>query len=75
MNLLAIQKGNMAYITDLTNVPFIIKQRLMHMGICEGCHIKLRQLMPFGGPCVLEYSGQAIGIRRADAKKVLVKIK
>lgn len=74
MNLLSIEKGGTACITDLTDVPFTIKQRLMHMGVCEGCQVKVKQLLPFGGPCVLEYSGQTIGIRRADARKVMVKI-
>lgn len=72
--LLNIEKGSTAYITDLTNVPFTIKHRLMHLGICEGIPITLKQIQPFGGPCVLEYAGQSIGIRRTDAKKIKVKI-
>lgn len=72
MNLLTIKKGACACIIDLANVSPTIKQRLMHMGVCEGCHVKLQRVLPFGGPCVLEYSGQAIGIRREDAKKIVV---
>lgn len=72
-NLLTIKKGNAACITDLAEVSSTIKQRLMHLGVCEGCQIRLQQVMPFGGPCVLEYCGQTIGLRQADAKKIMVK--
>lgn len=73
MNLLTIKKGNEACIMDLTNVSPTIKQRLLHMGVCEGCHVKLQQVLPFGGPCVFECAGQTIGIRRAEAKDIMVK--
>ncbi|MDQ0214329.1 ferrous iron transport protein A [Oikeobacillus pervagus] len=72
MNILELKQGKTAYIHDIKDIHHIVKQRLLQIGVCEGSLIKMKRMMPFGGPCMIECSGQVIGIRRSDAKKILV---
>lgn len=70
--LLELLEGKAGSISDLSQVDETLKHRLLHVGVFEGCPIKLKCLMPFGGPCMVECQGQLIGIRRGDAKKIKV---
>lgn len=72
MQLLSTEKGQTVQIKDLSNVSDLTKHRLMQLGVCEGCPITLKQTLPLGGPCVLECKGQTFGIRRNDAKEIVV---
>ena len=70
--LLELLEGKAGSISDLSQVDDTSKHRLLHVGVFEGCPIKLKCLMPFGGPCMVECQGQLVGIRRCDAKKIKV---
>lgn len=72
MQLLSIEKGQTVQIKDLSNISSLTKHRLLQLGVCEGCSVTIRQVLPLGGPCVLECQGQTFGIRQADAKQIVV---
>jgi ferrous iron transport protein A len=72
MTLLELLEGKAGSIVDLSHVDETLKHRLLHVGVFEGCPIKLKCLMPFGGPCMVECQGQLLGIRRCDAEKIKV---
>jgi ferrous iron transport protein A len=73
MTLVELKEGESAYITTLEGVQQLVKKRLLHIGLDEGSFVTLRRFLPIGGPCLLECSGQMIGIRRKDARKIKVK--
>ncbi|RLQ97147.1 FeoA family protein [Falsibacillus albus] len=72
MNLTTLKKGQIGVIKDISNTTKILQDRLLHIGVCEGCPIKLERTLPFGGPCMIECGGQLIGIRRKDAEFIKV---
>lgn len=67
-----IKPGSKAKITDITQVTEVVRRRLLDMGIMEGTVVCMKRLLPFGGPCALEASGQWIGIRRREAGLIRV---
>ncbi|AKP47323.1 MULTISPECIES: FeoA family protein [Bacillus] len=73
MTLTELKEGESAYITTLEGVQQLVKKRLLHIGLDEGSYVTLHRILPIGGPCLLECSGQMIGIRRKDARKIKVK--
>ena len=46
--------------------------RLMSFGLLPGVRVKLIQVAPLGDPITIEFSGQRISLRRADASCVTV---
>ncbi|WP_433749045.1 FeoA family protein [Falsibacillus pallidus] len=74
MNLTSLKKGQIGYIKDISKTTGILQNRLLHIGVCEGCPIKLERSLPFGGPCMVECGGQMIGIRRKDAEFIKVEL-
>ncbi len=66
MNLNQIQLHKPFQIQDLTELQPFVKRRLKDMGVYEGKEVKIIRYLPFGGPCLLECSGQRLGIRRKD---------
>jgi len=73
MTLLELREGESAYITALEEVQQAVKRRLLLIGLDEGSPVTVHRYLPLGGPCLLECSGQLIGIRRKDAKGIRVK--
>ncbi|MDR7072480.1 FeoA family protein [Fictibacillus barbaricus] len=65
-------KGEKAKIVDLSSLSETVKRRLLDLGICEGSQVCLQCKMPFKGPCMLENSGQSLGIRLQDASFIRV---
>ncbi|UNL87197.1 ferrous iron transport protein A [Priestia koreensis] len=60
-------KPNVSFkIQRLSNLHPVTKRRLKDMGISEGQCVCVRRYCPFGGPCMIEASGQLIGLRRKD---------
>lgn len=66
MNLSQIQRNETFQISDLTELHPFVKRRLKDMGVYEGSEVKVIRYCLFGGPCLLECSGQRVGIRRKD---------
>ncbi len=67
-----LKKGQKAIIDDFSTLHEWIQRRLLDMGISEGSEVCLRCNMPFGGPCMIETSGQCVGIRRNEAAMIRV---
>ncbi|NSL51500.1 FeoA family protein [Calidifontibacillus erzurumensis] len=67
-----LQQGEKARIQDFSNVSELVKRRLIDMGINEGVEIHFKNKMPFGGPCMIEISGQYVGIRHQEAALIRV---
>ncbi|WCK55708.1 FeoA family protein [Aneurinibacillus sp. Ricciae_BoGa-3] len=72
MVLTDVKPGSKAKIIDTQLVSDMVRRRLIDLGIMEGSIISIKRMLPFGGPCALEASGQWIGIRRCEAKKIQV---
>jgi ferrous iron transport protein A len=67
-----LRKGEKGKIIDLSQVDTLVKRRLLDLGITEGTEISIKSMMPFGGPFMLESSGQCVGIRRSEALRIEV---
>ncbi|WP_400246293.1 FeoA family protein [Niallia sp. JL1B1071] len=46
----------------------MLQRRLLDFGLMEGAVITIQQILPFEGPCILEYEGTLIGMRKRDMK-------
>lgn len=64
--------GAKAKITNAENAGSILFRRLIDFGVMEGAEIVLVKKLPFGGPVAIEYNGQLIGLRKADASRIEV---
>jgi ferrous iron transport protein A len=67
-----LRKGEKGKIIDLSQVNRLVKRRLLDLGITEGSEVSVKNTMPFGGPLMLESSGQCIGIRKREALRIEV---
>lgn len=72
MLLSKLNKGEKAKIVDLSLLSETVRRRLLDLGISEGSHVCLQCRMPFNGPCMVENSGQSLGIRFQDASAIKV---
>lgn len=70
--LIKLEKGIRAVVVDVSEVDQLVRRRLLDLGITEGSEIVLKCKMPFGGPFMLECSGQCVGIRRNEARCIKV---
>lgn len=72
MLLSKLNKGEKAKIVDLSLLSETVRRRLLDLGISEGSRVCLQYRMPFNGPCMVENSGQSLGIRFQDASAIKV---
>ncbi|KHD85469.1 FeoA family protein [Heyndrickxia ginsengihumi] len=72
MILTELKPGDKGIITDLSKVNELIQRRLLDLGVIEGREVCYKCSLPFGGPCMLEVSGQCIGIRKKEAMQIKV---
>ncbi|MCJ8009314.1 ferrous iron transport protein A [Lederbergia wuyishanensis] len=72
MLLSEIQVGNKVRINNTDSVNELVRRRLLDLGIMEGSILKIKRVLPLGGPITIEARGQLIGIRRSEAKKIRV---
>jgi ferrous iron transport protein A len=68
-NLKAGEKGK---ISDISGADQLVRRRLLDLGITNGSEVLIKGIMPFGGPLMVESSGQSIGIRRKEAFRIRV---
>ncbi len=71
MKLNDIQINDFFQINDLSNLNPLVKRRLKDFGITEGKCVCIKQFCPFGGPCMIESSGQLVGLRRKYASCIV----
>lgn len=74
MDLTNLKPGHKAWIKDIASVSGQLKRRLIDMGVMEGTEITILRMLPFGGPVTIETGGQWIGIRRTDAKNIMLEM-
>lgn len=67
-----LKHGEKARIRDFSKLTDLVRRRLIDMGIYEGVEVRLKSVMPFGGPCMIETFGQCVGIRRNEAATIRV---
>lgn len=75
MVLTDVKMGEKVEIVDFTNVNAIIRRRLVDLDVTEGSVVKIKRVLPFGGPFTLEAGGQLFGIRRKEAELIEVAYK
>lgn len=61
-----LAKGTEGVIREITETSEYAG-RLMSFGLLPGVKVKLIQVAPLGDPITIEFSGQRISLRRADA--------
>lgn len=67
-----LKKGEKAAVTDISSLDHVMKKRLIQFGVREGSVVQLKSKLPFGGPYVIEYKKQQIGIRLTAAQQIEV---
>lgn len=72
MILTEIHAGIKVRIKNITQMNELVQRRLLDLGIMEGSIIKIKRILPLGGPIAIEAKGQLIGIRRREAKMIRV---
>ncbi|MBT2653757.1 ferrous iron transport protein A [Bacillus sp. ISL-18] len=68
----ALKAGDKGKIIDLSHVGHLVQRRLLDLGITEGSEVCVKCVMPFGGPIMIESSGQCVGLRRKEAVQIEV---
>ena len=64
--------GEKGKIIDLSQADQLVRRRLLDLGVTEGTEVCVKGIMPFGGPLMIESSGQSVGIRRREALRIEV---
>jgi ferrous iron transport protein A len=64
--------GRKARIVNFIHVNYQVEKRLMDLNIIEGTEFVIKRTLSLGGPIIIDTNGQCVGIRRKDAKKILV---
>ncbi|USG64354.1 ferrous iron transport protein A [Brevibacillus ruminantium] len=72
MVLTDLQEGEQVRITHTNCKNGLVQRRLLDLGIMEGSLVRIKRILPLGGPIAIEAKGQLIGIRRGDAKLIQV---
>jgi len=74
MLLTDICEGQQVRITETSETDGLVWRRLLDFGVMEGTLVKIKRVLPLGGPIAIEAKGQLIGIRRRDAKMIRVEL-
>ncbi|MEF2966936.1 FeoA family protein [Paenibacillus sp. M1] len=69
-----LKPGDSCSIRQFGGIDPILKRRLNDLGIAEGSHITVKRFCLWGGPVLLEFDGQLIGIRHREAAKIEVAV-
>lgn len=73
MRMLGLLKvGEKGRIINLSTVDRLVRRRLLDLGISEGTEVSVKGIMPFGGPMMIEASGQCVGLRKNVALRIEV---
>lgn len=67
-----LKAGEKGKIQDISGADQLVRRRLLDFGITNGSEIIIKCIMPFGGPFMVEASGQCVGIRRKEACRIKV---
>ena len=71
LTLAELRPGQEAVIKDLLGEA-AENQRLMHMGVVEGCDVQLVRKAPSGDPIEISLMGYALSLRKQDAERIVV---
>ncbi|MDD6175956.1 MAG: FeoA family protein [Firmicutes bacterium] len=69
-----LRVGESGVVTFLTGEPSTVR-RLIDLGITENAVIVVKKAAPFGGPLEIEVKGSRLGIRREQAKNIVLQEK
>lgn len=72
MTLTQVGIENPVRIINMEQVSPVVRRRLLDLGIMEGSMVRVKRRLPFKGPCMIEASGQWVGIRRKEAEWIRV---
>lgn len=72
--LLGLKPGIKGSICHFGDIDPLVKRRLVDLGIAEGSNVIVKRFCPMGGPVLLEYCGQLLGIRKKEAAQIEVLI-
>jgi Fe2+ transport system protein FeoA len=66
--------GQAAIVTDLNQLPVVLRRRLNSMGFIEGVHCYIHNRSILGGPLTIAYNKQVISLRKQDVALIGVKL-
>jgi len=69
-----LKPGTKAIVLDVEGNA-TLRQRLLGMGLTRGAEVKVVRNAPLKDPMEIEVRGYNLTIRRAEAEKVIVKVK
>ncbi len=72
MTLAKLKFGQSAIIESFTDVE--VSDKLLEMGCLPGETIKLTHIAPLGDPIAISIGGYVLGLRKAEASSVIVKL-
>lgn len=72
-NLNQVPVGRTARVREI-HTEYATNQRLMTMGLLPGMKIRVVQIAPLGDPIAVEFNGQHISLRRAEAANIQVEV-
>ncbi|MGI6262066.1 MAG: FeoA family protein [Acutalibacteraceae bacterium] len=69
-----LRVGENGVVSFLKGEPAMVR-RLIDLGITEGAVVVVKKAASFGGPLEIEVKGSRLGIRREQAKKIILQEK
>ena len=66
-----LHTGENGVVSFLTGDSMMMR-RMIDLGIVEGAVVTVKKAVPFGGPLEIEVKGSRLGIRREQAKKIIL---
>ncbi|MDT8716337.1 ferrous iron transport protein A [Clostridium sp. 19966] len=71
MNILQLQIGKTAHVEEILCDELLTK-RLLSLGCIKGTEIKIISIAPLGDPVIINFRGNNLAIRKADAEKIYI---
>jgi Fe2+ transport system protein A len=73
-NLSELKPGDVGFIENIAEKEDF-RRHLIDMGMTPGTQVEVIRFAPFGDPIQIHIRGYELGIRKSEAKKILVRTK
>ena len=74
MKLSDLKINQKAIIKNINISNLQLKRHLMELGVITGTNIKVVNIAPMGDPISIELRGYELGIRKSEAKNIIVEV-
>ena len=73
MKLSELKKGESGIVESINNSNYIVKRRMLDMGLTKGVKVKIKKIAPLGDPVDIELRGYELCLRKCDLNNIEVK--